>query len=322
MKKRESRAVDPVIVGTIAGVGLDRAFGDPFGAYHPVALFGRYVSFVEKKVYGDSVARGAAFTLLTVAPPTLLSVWCARRYPATSLAVALASALGGTTLERTGTKMYEALERGDLESARELVPWLCSRDPQALDADGIARATVESLAENTSDATIVPLVYAAFGAPAVVLHRCVNTLDAMVGYKNDRYRNFGKPAALFDDLLAFIPARITAGIHLALAATRGREAEAIRAWREDAPHHPSPNAGPVEATAAACLGVGLGGPTIYPYGVEERPRLGTGPAPTPATIKEAVALSRATQSITVAGVLGVRGLLGLGGRLAQRRRSK
>lgn len=135
--------------------------------------------------------------------------------------------------------MARALAHGDTATARTLVPWLCSRDPNKLDEQGIARATVESLAENTSDATIAPLVWSVFGAPAVVGHRCVNTLDAMVGYKNERYSEFGWAAAKLDDVLAYVPARVTAVVHVGAAAVMGRGRSAVRAWREDAPSTPA-----------------------------------------------------------------------------------
>ena len=218
------------------------------------------------------------FAAACVLPPTLVVAGVAKRAPRLATAVALWAALGGTSLERTGMRMAQALGSGDEDAARGWVPWLCSRDPERLDAPGMARAAVESVAENTSDAAIAPLVWAAVaGAPGVVAHRCVNTLDAMVGYRNERYRNFGWAAAKLDDAMAWVPARLTAVVHTGFAALHGRGGAALRAWRDDAPSHPSPNAGPVEATA------------------EKRPYLGEGPAPTVQTVREAVRLSRWTQ---------------------------
>lgn len=292
-------------LGVIAGVALDRMLGDPGGRWHPVAIFGRYAQYMEKRVYRPSKKAGAVFVAATVLPPVVLSAVAARRMPRFMLAASLFGALGGTTLEKTGTRMARALAHGDTATARTLVPWLCSRDPNKLDEQGIARATVESLAENTSDATIAPLVWSVFGAPAVVGHRCVNTLDAMVGYKNERYSEFGWAAAKLDDVLAYVPARVTAVVHVGAAAVMGRGRSAVRAWREDAPQHPSPNAGPVEATAAAAMGVQLGGATQYPHGVEIRPVLGRGPAPTTETITTAVSLSRWTQTLVALTVVAL-----------------
>ena len=272
--------------GIAAGILADRLIKDP-QRYHPVALFG---------LYRDNKVAGAVFAAVCVLPPTLVAAGVAKRAPRLATVVALWAALGGTSLERTGMRMAQALESGDEDAARGWVPWLCSRDPELLAAPGMARAAVESVAENTSDAAIAPLVWAAVaGAPGVVAHRCINTLDAMVGYRNERYRNFGWASAKLDDAIAWVPARLTATVHTGFAALHGRGAAALRAWRDDAPSHPSPNAGPVEATAAAALGVRLGGPTAYAHGVEKRPYLGEGPAPTVQTVREAVRLSRWTQ---------------------------
>ena len=281
--------------GIAAGILADRLIKDP-QRYHPVALFGQYALWWERRLYRDNKVAGAVFAAACVLPPTLVAAGVAKRAPWLATAVALWAALGGTSLECTGMRMAQALESGDEDAARSWVPWLCSRDPELLDAPGMARAAVESVAENTSDAAIAPLVWAAVaGAPGVVAHRCVNTLDAMVGYCNERYRNFGWAAAKLDDAMAWVPARLTAVVHTGFAALHGRGAAALRAWRDDAPSHPSPNAGPVEATAAAALGVRLGGPTAYAHGVEKRPYLGEGPEPTVQTVREAVRLSRCTQ---------------------------
>ena len=281
--------------GIAAGILADRLIKDP-QRYHPVALFGQYALWWERRLYRDNKVAGAVFAAVCVLPPTLVAASVAKRAPRLATAVALWAALGGTSLERTGMRMAQALESGDEDAARGWVPWLCSRDPELLDAPGMARAAVESVAENTSDAAIAPLVWAAVaGAPGVVAHRCINTLDAMVGYRNERYRNFGWASAKLDDAIAWVPARLTATVHTGFAALHGRGAAALRAWRDDAPSHPSPNAGPVEATAAAALGVRLGGPTAYAHGVEKRPYLGEGPAPTVQTVREAVRLSRWTQ---------------------------
>ena len=283
-------------VGIILGAVADRIIPDPPGAVHPVAVYGSYVSWLENHLYSGSRTRGAVFWGVAVIPPVAVTAMLHRRWPITMTALALWASLGGTLLERTGEQMAARLDAGDTEKARELVPWLCSRDPELLDAPGIARATVESLAENTSDAATSSLFWAGVaGAPGVVAHRCINTLDAMVGYRNDRYRDFGWASARIDDLAAWFPARLTAIIHTGLAVVEGRGAEAVRAWREDAPHHPSPNAGPVEATAAAALGVTLGGRTEYAHGVEHRPEMGHGPTPDAATVRRAVVLARKTQ---------------------------
>jgi adenosylcobinamide-phosphate synthase len=182
----------------------------------------------------------------------------------------------------------------NVAAARARLPRLCGRDPARLDAAGLARATIESVAENTSDAAVAPLLWGAVAGPAgLVAYRAVNTLDAMVGHRSDRYREFGWAAARLDDLVNLAPARLTAALATVLApAVGGRPGAAWRAWRWDAPAHPSPNAGRCEAAFAGALGVRLGGPTVYPYGRSERPWLGAGREPGPADIDRAVTLSR------------------------------
>ncbi|NJA59202.1 cobalamin biosynthesis protein, partial [Streptomyces sp. NEAU-H3] len=160
-----------------------------------------------------------------------------------------------------GRALAAALEAGDLAAARERLPHLCGRDPRRLDADGIARAVVESVAENTSDAVVGALVWGALGGvPGLVAFRAVNTLDAMVGHKSPRHLRFGWSAARLDDVMGFPGARLTAGL---AALVGGAPRTALAAVREDAHRHPSPNAGPVEAAFAGALGVRLGGTLSY-----------------------------------------------------------
>lgn len=276
------------------GYALDRIFGDPT-KHHPVAVYGQAVSKLEKRIYADSKARGVAFTAIAVSTPVVITAAVSKVAPNLALMATTWASLGGTTLRRTGERMADRLTAGDIEAARELVPWLCSRDPQSLDADGIARATVESLAENTSDAVTGTLLWGAIaGAPGVVTHRAINTLDAMVGYRNDRYHRFGWASARLDDVAGFLPARLTAAATVAAGPDRRK---AIAAWRKDAGNHPSPNAGIVEASAAGALGVQLGGKTVYASGVEMRPVLGRGPAPVVADVRRATDLSRRVQNI-------------------------
>lgn len=210
-------------------------------------------------------------------------------------AVATWAVLGGTSLVREGTALADSLDAGDLTAARARIPHLCARDPELLDTAGMARAGVESLAENTSDAVVAPLFWGAVaGVPGLLGYRAVNTLDAMVGYRSPRYARFGWAAARLDDLANLVPARVCALLTAAAAPlVGGRPGAALRAWRRDAREHPSPNAGPVEAAAAGALGVRLGGRTEYAYGAEDRPSLGTGPAPTTADLHRAARLSRA-----------------------------
>jgi adenosylcobinamide-phosphate synthase len=199
--------------------------------------------------------------------------------------------------------MADALDAGDIEAARALVPSLCGRDPAALDEGGICRAAVESIAENTSDAAVAPLLAAAVaGAPGVLAYRAVNTLDAMVGYRTEHYREFGWASARLDDVANYLPARL-GGVLAVLLGPRPRQA--AQAWKADAHRHPSPNAGVVEAAFAGALDLSLGGPTTYRGYTEDRPVLGGGRRPGVADVRAAVRLSRRVQvgSLVVAFAL-------------------
>jgi adenosylcobinamide-phosphate synthase len=184
------------------------------------------------------------------------------------------------------------LEAGDLAGARRHVPVLVGRDPRPLDAAGLARAGVESLAENTADAVVGPLLWGALaGAGGAAGYRAANTLDAMVGHRSERFERFGWAAARLDDALTWPAARLAAGLTCLLApAVGGRPAAAWRALRRDGGTHPSPNAGRLEAAFAGALGVRLGGPTVYDGRVEERPGLGDGPTPRAGDVRRAARL--------------------------------
>lgn len=273
-----------------------------------MAIYGQAVSKLERRIYADSKARGVAFTTIAVAAPVVLTAAVSTVAPTLALTATTWASLSGTTLRRTGERMADRLTSGDIDAARALVPWLCSRDPEALDADGIARATVESLAENTSDAVTGTLMWGAIaGAPGVVAHRAVNTLDAMVGYRNDRYRQFGWASARLDDVAGFLPARLTA---VATVVAGPNRRQALAAWQRDASNHPSPNAGVVEASAAGALGLQLGGKTVYLSGVEMRPVLGSGRAPAVADVRRAAELSKRVQNIVALSCAGAAAIAG------------
>ncbi len=197
-----------------------------------------------------------------------------------------------------------ALEDNDLPRARQLLPALVGRDPSDLNASEISRAVVESLAENTVDAVVAPALWGAlFGAPGTLGYRAVNTMDATVGYHNDRYENYGWASARLDDVANFIPARVTAAL---VVAARPQAARAVwRAVRQDAPLHPSPNSGVAEAAFAAALGVRLGGVNTYGSRTEHRARLGRGRAPEAPDILGAVALCRDVTRGLIASLLAI-----------------
>ncbi|MFE1884325.1 cobalamin biosynthesis protein [Streptomyces diastatochromogenes] len=298
--------------GAAAGLVGDLLLGDPRRG-HPVAAFGRAAAAVERVLWRDHRGWGALHTVVCAGGAVALGVVAeraVRRSPVASVALAGAATwavVGGTSLAREARTIGRALEAGDVEAARARLPHLCGRDPQALDADGIARAVVESVAENTSDAVVGALVWGAVGGvPGLLGFRAVNTLDAMVGHKSARYRRYGWASARLDDVAGWPGARLTA----VLAAAAGPDPRgALRAWKADARRHPSPNAGPVEASFAGALGVRLGGTLSYGGRVEHRPVLGgdTGRAVRVTDIDRAVRLSRRV------------GLLALGVTVAARR---
>lgn len=287
-------------VGILAGYLADLVLGDP-ARRHPVAGFGSCAAALEGFTYRDSRAAGAVHTSILVGCLAAVGILVQARVrgPARAVLVAVATwtALGGTTLARTGSAMADLLAADDIDGARAMLPSLCGRDPAMLDAAGLARAACESVAENTSDAQVAPLVWAALaGTPGVLAYRGINTLDAMIGNRSARYAQFGWAAARSDDMANYLPARLT-GVLTVLCAplVGGSPVRAARAWRRDASHHPSPNAGVPEAAFAGALGVRLGGPTQYRYQLEIRPSLGDGPGPTVEDLRRAVRLSRLVQ---------------------------
>jgi adenosylcobinamide-phosphate synthase len=279
-----------------AALVLDRALGEPPGVVHPVARFGQAMEAVERRVWVDRRARGAVYAAGGVGAAALAGGALGHRGGVArvwvGLVVATYVAVAGRALESAAEEVEAALAAGDLAAARDRVRALVGRDVSRLDEAEVVRAVVESLAENTVDAVTAPLVWAAVaGAPGVLAYRAVNTLDAMVGHRSPRYERFGWAAARADDAANWVPARVTA---LAVAAVRPRRGVAVlRAVRSQAPAHPSPNAGVVEAAFAAALGVTLGGVNGYEGRTEGRPLLGCGPAPERRHIAAAIRLSRA-----------------------------
>ncbi|WP_341717274.1 cobalamin biosynthesis protein [Micromonospora sp. FIMYZ51] len=286
--------------GLVAGYALDAIFGDPRRG-HPVAGFGRAAAALERRLYRPDRRSGAAFTALAVGGPVLIGAAAAfgtRRRPvarAVLVAAGTWAALGGRSLRHEADAMGRALRDGDVPAARQRLGNLCGRDPSTLDEPELARATVESVAENTSDAVVAPLVWGAVaGLPGLLGYRAANTLDAMVGHRSTRYARFGTPAARLDDLLNLVPARLTGLLTVAVAPLgRGDRGRAWRVWRRDRADHPSPNAGQCEAAMAGALGVRLGGRNVYFGRSEVRPFLGDGPRPEARHLPRAARISGA-----------------------------
>jgi len=304
-------------VGLAGGIGLDALLGDPRRG-HPVAGFGSVAARAEQALHRDSRVVGAVYALGLTGATALAGHLVGRPgNPLLRTAVTTAatwSVIGGTTLRREALGIQRLLDAGDLEGARMRLPHLCGRDPSGLQVPDIARATVESVAENTSDAVVAPLFWGAVaGVPGLAAYRAVNTLDAMVGHRSPRYARFGWAAARADDVANLVPARLTAALATALApVVGGRPGGAWQAWRRDGGTHPSPNAGPVEAAFAGALGRTLGGRLSYQGRVEDRPLMGNGPAPSvddigrATRLSAAVALAAGSLAVAAAGVRAAR----------------
>jgi adenosylcobinamide-phosphate synthase len=285
-----------------AALVADRLVPHPSPVPHPVALFGAAMGRVEERVYADETRAGAVYALVGTAAAA--AVGRATR----STALATWVSLGGRQLHETATTIAGHLDRGDLDGARQVLPSLVGRDPEALDEAGIARAVIESVAENTVDAIVAPAFWATIGGGAgVFAHRAIDTMDSMVGHPQGRYAHFGTASARLDDVAAWVPARLTAG--LVTLARPHRARQVLRTIRRDARAHPSPNAGVAEAAFAGALGVELGGETVYADRTESRPVLGTGASPGPDDIERAVALSQEVAT-ALAAVLAGWGLAG------------
>lgn len=287
-----------------AGVLLDRLLGEP-RHWHPLVGFGQVSAWLEHRLNrpttpGRQIVRGVLAWSLLVLPPALgtalLTAWLATQawwLAAAWQALVLYLALGARSLTQHVVPIAAALRAGDLPAARQLTACIVSRDTADADAAALAKAAVESTLENGNDAIFGALFWFLIGgAPAVVLFRLANTLDAMWGYRTPRFLHFGRAAARIDDALNWLPARLTALSYALL----GNPRRALACWRTQAPHWSSPNAGPVMASGAGSLGVKLGGPARY-HGVDElRPPLGPQDLSAPGAdeITRALALVRHT----------------------------
>jgi adenosylcobinamide-phosphate synthase len=292
--------VAPITIGLVA----DRLLGEPPAPVHPVAAFGRAMQHAETRWYADNRAAGAAYAATGVTAAAAIG-WLAGRVGRGRAALAAATyiVVAGRALSDAAATVAAALTAGGLAEARAHLPALVGRDPTDLDETEVARAVIESVAENTVDAIVAPALWgAAGGAPAALAYRAVNTLDAMVGHRSPRYTRFGWAAARADDVANWLPARVTATLVAVVRPTRGRAVWDCVRWQ--APGHPSPNAGVAEAAFAAALDLQVGGRSVYDGRVEDRPALGNGRSPTAADIARAVRLSRdVTAALAVAGAL-------------------
>lgn len=274
----------------LGGFLLDALFGDPAWLPHPVVLMGRCISVLEKhlrtalpKTPRGELAGGAAVAAvlpLGTLAVTGLACWAAARlHPALGLALQMlwcGQALAAKGLAQESRNVYKELAKGDLPAARRAVARIVGRDTQNLTAAGVTRAAVETVAENASDGVITPLLYMLLGgAPLALTYKAINTMDSMLGYKNEKYLYFGRCAAKLDDAANWLPSRLAALLWVAAAALTGNSARgAWRIWRRDRRRHASPNSAQTESACAGALGVQLAGPAYYFGEYYDKPTIG------------------------------------------------
>ena len=274
----------------LGGFLLDAVFGDPAWLPHPVVLMGRCITALEnhlrtalpKTPQGELVGGGvvaAALPLGTLAVTGLACHLAAALHPALGLALQMfwcAQALAAKGLVQESRNVYRELVKGDLPAARRAVARIVGRDTQALTAEGVTKAAVETVAENASDGVIAPLFYMLIGgAPLALTYKAINTMDSMLGYKNEKYLYFGRCAAKLDDAANWLPSRLAALLWVAAAALTGNSARgAWRIWRRDRHNHASPNSAQTESACAGALGVQLAGPAYYFGEYYDKPTIG------------------------------------------------
>ena len=317
------------------GIILDQIIGDPHGMPHPIRAIGRLISQLEKRLYretflsprGDAErakkqARRSGFLLwLVVVSVTMLltlailaGAYILHRYLGILVeAVLTCYVLAARSLCRESMAVFHRLQDKDLPGARQALSMIVGRDTAKLSEEDVAKAAVETVAENTSDGVIAPLLYAALGGPVLGLfYKSVNTMDSMLGYKNERYENFGFFAAKADDVCNFLPARISAlcmiaGSFLLGCFDRGFSGrDAFRIWRRDRRNHTSPNSAQTESVCGGALGLRLGGTHTYKGIMVEKPSIGDEKRRTePSDIKRANRLMFATEALAALLVIGI-----------------
>ncbi len=280
----------------LAALALDALLGEP-RRWHPLVGFGNYSLAIENRLYQSSRWYGVLALTFAVLPFVLLTFFAQQFIPSALLTVVLLYlAIGHKSLALHANPIATALAAGDIDQARHRLSYIVSRDTDAIDPEGISKATIESVLENGCDAIFGAIFWAVIaGAPGVVLYRLVNTLDAMWGYKNVRYLQFGWAAARLDDVLNFIPARLTAFSY----ALVGNFKNALHCWHAQGNDWKSPNAGPVMAAGAGSMNVLLGGSAQYHGKPQARPTLGMGNS------AKAIDISRALQLVRRALVVWV-----------------
>ncbi|RHW39450.1 cobalamin biosynthesis protein CobD [Lysinibacillus yapensis] len=254
---------------------IDRIFGDPQKWTHPVIFIGRLIEKLEQKLNTGHQGKWKGLicviaVIATTAAVVGIAVWLSYKIHllmGVLVEIVLISlALAQKSLQQAAMLVYDALNQNDFQTAREKLSWIVGRDTGHLDEQEIVRGVVETVSENTSDGVTAPLFYALlFGATGAWVYKAINTLDSMIGYKNDRYEHFGFFAAKIDDVANYIPSRITGFLILSFTKQAKRQSfvNRFKNWRKDAAKHPSPNSGYLEAATAIQLGIQLGGENQY-----------------------------------------------------------
>jgi adenosylcobinamide-phosphate synthase len=276
--------IEHLIALTIA-CALDRMVGDPPSWPHPVKWIGTLISILDKKYNKGRNRKWKGVMMLFIVLAVvfvlamLITIVAYQIHPLVGISVEsilISTTIAHKSLKEAALEVYHPLQKNDMNEARRKLSYIVGRDTEKLDESEIVRGTVETVAENTSDGVTAPLFWALIGgAPFALLYRAINTCDSMVGYKNDRYFDFGWASARMDDIVNWIPSRLTGFIML--LANQPKQIETKTAWRilfRDARKHPSPNSGWCEAAAAALLGVQLGGVNTYKGIVSNRALMG------------------------------------------------
>lgn len=276
------------ITAMAAGFLLDFLLGDPYWLPHPIRAIGSLIGWLEHKwnhPEEKNSRKGTVMVLLVLAVigsvTFLLWAGAYRVHPLLGVmveSIMTYQILATKCLKTESMKVYDALQKQDLEAARKAVSMIVGRDTQSLDENGIAKAAIETVAENTSDGVIAPMLYTAIGGPVLgFLYKAVNTMDSMVGYKSERYLYFGRTAARLDDAVNYMPARISAVLMIAACLLSGSDYNAKKAWRiyrRDRYQHASPNSAQTEAVCAGALGIRLAGSASYFGKLVEKPYIG------------------------------------------------
>ena len=310
----------------LGGFVLDTLFGDPPWLPHPVVLMGKAISALEKRLrarlpqtpQGELLGGAVVAFTLPVGTFLLTSLVClgaAKLSPWLGMAVQMfwcGQALAAKGLAQESTNVYRALIKPDLPAARKAVSRIVGRDTQNLTLEGVTKAAVETVAENASDGVIAPLLYMLLGgAPLALTYKAINTMDSMLGYKNEKYLYFGRAAAKLDDAANYLPSRLAGLLWCAAAALTGNSPKgAWRIWRRDRHCHASPNSAQTESACAGALGVQLAGPAYYFGEYYAKPTIGDPLRPIePEDIRRANRMMYAESVLALAVGLAVRAIL-------------